>query len=119
MPQNIIEDNLINLSDAKWCPTPPQTQVKPLTITEEDVIPSHQAALFALKNEDIDIRPRYFDKSNNTWSLVDTGAQVSCCPPQAGDVINHDILLETVDGSRMPCYGTKTIDIKIGRKTYH
>ena len=51
-------------------------------------------------------------------SLVDTGAQVSCCPPTEGDTLDPTISLEAVDGSLMPCYGTKMITLKIGRKTY-
>ena len=76
--------------------------------------------MYALQHSnDVDVRPRYFDKSTNVWSLVDTGAQVSCCPPQKGDSLDPTIILETVDGSKMPCYGTKQFSFRIGRKTYH
>ena len=56
---------------------------------------------------------------SKTWSLLDTGAQVSCCPPSSSDTLDPSIVLEAVDGSKMPCYGTKVISLRIGRKTYH
>ena len=73
-----------------------------INITEDDIIPSHQAALYAIQHQDVDIRPRYHDKLTNTYSLVDTGAQVSCCPPSPGDTIDPNVFLEAVDGSSCP-----------------
>ena len=67
----------------------------------------------------MDIRPRYFDKAAKKWYLLDTGAQVSCCPPSPEDRLDPSVLLEAVDGSKMPCYGKKQLSIQIGRKMYH
>ena len=50
---------------------------------------------------------------------MDTGAQVSCCPVTSGDTLDPSLSLETVDGSKMPCYGKKEFSFRIGRKTYH
>ena len=108
MPPSDIIDDEISISDAKW--SPPKI--------DYEVIPSHQAAAFALKDE-VDIRPRFFDPLTKSWSLMDTGAQVSCCPPSPEDTIDHSLQLETVDGTRMPCYGKKIFSFRIGRKTYH
>ena len=44
---------------------------------------------------------------------------MSCCPPQVGDTPDPSLLLETVDGSLLPCYGKKTFTFKLGRKEYH
>ena len=61
--QNIIDENLIDISDTnKWCPNQ--------TVKEEDIIPSHEASLYSLRHEDVDVRPRYFDKYSNTWFLT-------------------------------------------------
>ena len=104
------DDNLMSISDAKWSQS---------IIKDEDIIPSHQAASYAMQNLDVDISPRFYDPLSKSWSLVDTGAQVSCCPPSADDKIDRSLQLETVDGSKMPCYGKKTFSFRIGRKTYH
>ena len=61
---------------------------------------------------------RFYDNLTKQWILVDTGAQVSCVAPTDDDKVNPHIILETVDGSKMPCYGTKVISLRIGRKTY-
>ena len=106
---NPTDNNLMSISDAKWSQS---------ILKSEDVIPAHQAASFSAK-DDLDIRPRYFDPLSKTWSLIDTGAQVSCCPPSPGDTVDKSLQLETVDGSKMPCYGKKTFSFRIGRKTYH
>ena len=90
-----------------------------INITSQDIIPSHEAAIFSIQNQDVDVRPRFFDNHSNSWFLVDTGAQVSCCAPSPDDKVDPSIVLEAVDGSRMPCYGTKTLTFRIGRKTYH
>ena len=88
-----------------------------INIKPEDIIPSHQAALFAIQHEEVDVRPRFFDNHSNSWFLVDTGAQVTCCAPSPNDKVDPSIVLEAVDGSRMPCYGRKTLTFRIGRKT--
>ena len=87
-------------------------------MSENEVVPSHQA-LAALQTEDVDIRPRFWDKLADQWVLVDTGAQVSVCAPGANDKIDPRVTLETVDGSKMPSYGSKDATFRLGRKEYH
>ena len=87
-------------------------------IKDEDIVDTHQIAEL-LSDPDIDIRPRFFDKSLQEWVLLDTGSQVSCTKPGPQDKIDPSIRLEAVNGSIMPCYGKKQVSFKIGRKTYH
>ena len=87
-------------------------------ITETDIIPAHQASMYAIQNEDVDVRPRFFDHLSGLWVLLDTGAQACCLPKGPGDVVDPTLALETVDGSRMPCYGKKDMEFRMGRKTY-
>ena len=69
------------------------------------------------EDDEVDIRPRFFDNLTNQWILVDTGAQTSCVPPSPEDTIDPNIRLEAVDGSILPCYGRKTLTFRIRRKT--
>ena len=89
-----------------------------IPMSEENVIPPHQA-LATLQSEDVDIRPRFWDKPSQQWVLVDTGAQVSVCAPGPNDKIDPRVSLETVDGSKMPSYGSKQATFRLGRKEYH
>ena len=67
-----------------------------------------------------DSRPRLLDPSANKWMLVDTCAQVSVWP--RGDykdaTINKGLALQAVNGTRIPTFGTRARQIKIGRKAY-
>ena len=89
-----------------------------IPMSEENVIPPHQA-LATLQSKDVDIRPRFWDKPSQQWVLVDTGAQVSVCAPGPNDKIDPRVSLETVDGSKMPSYGSKQATFRLGRKEYH
>ena len=51
--------------------------------------------------------------------LLDTGAQVSCCPPAPGAEPDPNLLVEAVDGTLMTCYGRKMQEFQINRKVYH
>ena len=86
-------------------------------MTAENVVPTHQIG--SIDDPNVDIRPRFWCKLSNCWVLLDTGAQVSCCPPAPGDEPDPNLLVEAVDGSLMTCYGRKMQDFQIGRKTYH
>ena len=90
-------DQTTNVSDTKWC----QKDVVP-----DDVVPSHQAPLFALQEADVDIRPRFFDNISKEWILLDTGAAVSVTKPGPNDKLDPTIRLEAVNGSAMKCYGS-------------
>ena len=101
-----IDDNLISISDSKWC------------LNDTESLPS-PVQTSAIADAEVDIRPRFFDNLTNQWMLVDTGAQVSCVPPSPGDQVDPSLRCEAVDGSLLPCYGKKMLTFRIGRKTYH
>ena len=89
-----------------------------INVTEDDILETHHA-LAAVQAEDIDVRPRFWDKIAQQWVLVDTGAQVSVTFPSPADKVDPRVMLEMVDGSKMPSYGTKQAVFKLGRKEYH
>ena len=66
----------------------------------------------------VDFRPRLFDGTQ--WALLDTGAMVSVYPKdQYKDAtLNTHMTLEAVNKSQLQTFGTRTKQIKIGRKTY-
>ena len=66
----------------------------------------------------VDCRLKLFDNVTRTWRLLDTGAMVSVCPPSATDKLDKSFVLEAVDGSRIPTYGSKQIQVRLGRKTF-
>ena len=101
------------LSD-KWCPSSDNQNIMQTVDS-----PPTPAVLSSLQDEGVDIRPRFWDNISKSWVLVDTGAQVSATMPKPGDIIDPSIRLETVDGSKMPCYGKKTMTFRLGRKEYH
>ena len=106
---NLIDEFEI-IPDNKWCQK---------NVTEEDILPTSQASLCALQDQDIDIRPRFWDSLSKQWILLDTGAQVSVTMPGPHDQVDPSVILETVDGSRMPYYGKKQFSFQLGRKQYH
>ena len=112
---DLIDHNLL-LTDTKAVPsseTKPEIQPEP-----PDFISYPEAVIAALKNKK-DLRPRIFDKETNQWILVDTGSQCSVSKAQLHDVLQPDLLLEAADGSRLKCYGTKPLNLRLGRKEYH
>ena len=81
-----------------------------------EVIPTHEVFATTV-DEEYDIRPRVWDAQAKSWTLLDTGSQVSVLKPSATDVLNPNLRLETVDGSALGCYGRKKHSIRLGRKT--
>ena len=65
-----------------------------------------------------DIRPKLFDKSSQTWTLLDSGSVVSCIPKKDSDVMDSNVRLRSVNGSPIATYGTEEIVIKLNRKPY-
>ena len=65
-----------------------------------------------------DIRPKFFDSVTRTYMLLDTGAMLSCVAKQKGDKIDKNLTLRTADGKPMHTYGTREINIRLGRKSY-
>ena len=116
MPLPDLTDNNLLLPDAKAVPNSenkPDIPPKPL-----DFISYPEAVAAAVKNK-TDLRPRIFDKKTNQWILIDTGSQCSVTKAQPDDVLRPDLLLEAVDGSRLQCFGTKPLSIRLNRKEYH
>ena len=66
----------------------------------------------------VDFRPRLFDGTQ--WALLDTGAMVSVYPKDfyRDATLNRHVNLEAVNKSKFPTYGTRTRQVKIGRKVY-
>ena len=49
---------------------------------------------------------------------MDSGSCVSCIHKQPNDKIDSKFKLRAVNGQSIPTFGTETIQIRIGRKTY-
>ena len=90
-------------------------------VSDSDDIPKEYfTALEAvnMSHENWDMRPHLFDKNSGDHLLLDSGAAVSCCPPEPGDTIDPSISLKAVNGAKLKCYGKKKVFIKINRKNY-
>ena len=71
-----------------------------------------------MNNENLDMRPYLHDKLSGDHLLLDTGAAVTAYPPEPGDKPDPRVNLKAINGTRLKTYGTKKVDIKIGRKLY-
>ena len=69
-----------------------------------EIVPTHEISSASF-DELIDIRPRIYDKIAKSWTLLDTGSQISVLKPGPEDVLDPRLQLETVDGSKMGCFG--------------
>ena len=119
MPEpNIQDTDHVHVSDSvKQCQN---YNLNSVHITDNDIIPASEAITLSTDpTADVDIRPRFLDPISKSYHLLDTGAQVSVCAPSPDDKIDHTLKLEAVDGSLLPCYGTKTKSFRLGRKEYH
>ena len=65
-----------------------------------------------------DCRPKIYDNKTKSDMLLDTGAMTSCIAKTDSDKIDPNITLRTASGTPMKTYGSKVIDVRIGRKTY-
>ena len=83
-----------------------------------DII-TYTEAISATASGSVDIRPRVFDNISKEYILVDTGSMCSVTRPASSDALRHDLLLESVDGSNLPCYGTRDLSVRLNRKEYH
>ena len=81
-------------------------------------LPAFQAVCWAMGSHGVDMRPHLYDKKLGQFLLLDSGAQISACPPEPGDKVDPSMTLRAANGSKMNCYGTKTIKVQIGRKEY-
>ena len=64
------------------------------------------------------IRPRLYDKGNKIHRLVDTGSMISTTAKQKGDKLNENLVLQAFNNTPMKTYSFRTVEVKIGRKTY-
>ena len=67
-----------------------------------------------------DLRPRIYNNNDHSWLLLDSGAAISCYPRRPGDpnTPDPDRALKAVNGARIATYGTKTVNLNFGGKTY-
>ena len=80
--------------------------------------PEFCPAFEALNSVDgVDKRPHLYEVARDEFMLIDSGAQVCTIPPEPGDQVDPTMALRAVNGARIKCYGTKVIDVKIGRKS--
>ena len=112
--QDSNEDSFV--PDAKQSHPPPEQicSAKP----DYEIIPTCEIST-AQHDPTVDIRPRIWDAEAKSWPLLDTGSQASVLKPLQSDRIDPSILLETVNGQGMNCYGKRPHSIQIGRKMYH
>ena len=66
----------------------------------------------------IDTRPKVFDNITKSWTLLDSGSCVSCTPKDPEDKVDKAVKLKAVNGQAIPTFGTKLIQVRIGRKQY-
>ena len=71
-----------------------------------------------VKHNGQDCRPKLFDNITKSYILFDTGAMICCVPKQKDDKIDEQCTLRTADGKPMSTYGSRPLDIRLGRKTY-
>ena len=64
-----------------------------------------------------DIRPRLLG-SNGQASLIDSGSMITATARKPEDKLDTSVKLVAVNGSEIKTYGTRKIEVKIGRKAY-
>ena len=69
----------------------------------------------SMSGTDWDMRPHVLDKRTGQYILLDSGAQVTACPPDPGDQVDPSIALKAVNNARMKCYGYKTLEVHINK----
>ena len=66
----------------------------------------------------LDCRPKVFDGNSKSWKLCDSGSMVTVVKKTDNDKIDKSKYLQAVNGSAIKCYGSKEIEVRLGRKTY-
>ena len=79
-----------------------------------EVVTAFEAALQEDNTNGIDIRPRLRDGNTNQLTLLDSGSQCTVVKPDPNDVEDSTILLESVNGQKVKCYGKKKHTIRLG-----
>ena len=81
------------------------------------VVPSIEAVDWP-QHRNVDIRPRLVDSASGIERLLDSGAQISATKRTPEDKPDNSVNLVAVNGSRIPTYGVKEVEVKINRKRY-
>ena len=92
--------------------------ISPTVTAPPETLPAYQAMLWTPGKAGVDLRPHIYDKVLKKWVLIDSGSQITAFPPEPGDKEEVGKFLRAVNGSRIKCYGSREISVKIGRKTY-
>ena len=78
------------------------------------------AKIVAQLDSATDWRPRIKDQKSGRWALIDSGAAISCWPrkdfPQRTK--DHHRALQAVNGSTVPTYGSKVVNLKLENHYY-
>ena len=90
-----------------------------IEVVSEPVEPDLSAfeSLWAME-KGVDTRPHIYDRKMKQYLLLDSGAQISACPPDPEDKPDHNMSLRAANGSKMKCFGTKKLTVQINRKEY-
>ena len=84
----------------------------PVEVPPESV-PAFQAHLWPDNHLGVDIRPHVWDKESSQFLLIDSGSQCTAFPPDPGDREVKGVFLKAVNGTRIKCYGFKSIKKKL------
>ena len=82
------------------------------------VVPTVDAVGWSAGYRNVDVRPRLVDKATGQARLIDSGAQITATRRLPGDEIDNSVRLVAVNGSKIPTFGVRNIEVKIGRKQY-
>ena len=82
------------------------------------IIPTLEAVNWSAGHRSVDVRPRLVEKKSGEARLLDTGAQITATKRNSSDKPDEGVRLVAVNGSRIPTYGVREIQFKIGRKNY-
>ena len=94
---NLESDNSPNPQISAIAPDP-QKAAKP---PPSEFYSAIEAA--AMSGTDWDMRPHVLDKRTGQYILLDSGAQVTACPPDPGDVVDPTTTLKAVNNTRLKC----------------
>ena len=107
---------------AKWYQTytVPESYVgcpSPVTPVGE-VISAAEALSWNKSQQGVDIRPRLVDPTSQEARLIDTGSMITATVRRPEDKPDNSVRLVAVNGSAIQTYGTRKLNVKIGRKAY-
>ena len=107
----VIGNNSETVGSVEWCQTKQNLQKTWSAAVAE-------ACQIAAAVDGEDQRPHLWDESLGQYLLVDSGSCVTAWPPDPGDRPDPSRVLRAVNGTKLKCYGTKEVIVKIGRKPF-